>query len=483
MKTDEGYELIKGLIETGAANDPKVRSLLDRIAKGDADFKTTSEYSRIVSEILGTSFSEHILDLDGEAREEVCRMLLHDRYEDINDVLAEVQTSLDAKTGINIRPKKPPFQSERVASFAHSLADLTVADQVIKRRAKNGSANISMSDHDRYMKANAELRNKAGLKCYIERETDGKCCEWCTKMAGRYAYPDDTPKDVFRRHDNCGCSVTYKNGRQRQDVWSKKTWEADKDERISKASGKEPTVFTKADAQAKESEILAQRRLTYDRKRGIIIANHKMAATGQQPPDFSLYEVREDFEAVQAVKKMMVEELGILENNIDLSGIKNADVLEPFVNQLVRIQKDTAMSFPAIAATEIIDGDPCCIAGFKPFENILYISSKYFNSKEALLDTMKDWVQKGILPKQAKTIRYLAEHETAHIRIPDAKINNTEALDIYREFKNSPRLNQNSASSIYEFYADSVACYRISPSNTPKEMVKAVNFLKKEGIS
>lgn len=272
MKTDEGYELIKGLIETGAANDPKVRSLLDRIAKGDADFKTTSEYSRIVSEILGTSLSEHILDLDGEAREEVCRMLLHDRYEDINDVLAEVQTSLDAKTGINIRPKKPPFQSERVASFAHSLADLTVADQVIKRRAKNGSANISMSDHDRYMKANAELRNKAGLKCYIERETDGKCCEWCTKMAGRYAYPDDTPKDVFRRHDNCGCTVTYKNGRQRQDVWSKKTWEADKDERISKASGKEPTAFSKAEAQAKQSEILARKELTYGAKGGIIQA-------------------------------------------------------------------------------------------------------------------------------------------------------------------------------------------------------------------
>ncbi|MBO4865529.1 MAG: hypothetical protein J5582_03005 [Ruminococcus sp.] len=120
------------------------------------------------------------------------------------------------------------------------------------------------------MKTNAELRNKAGLKCYIERETDGKCCEWCTKMAGRYAYPDDTPKDVFRRHDNCGCTVTYKNGRQRQDVWSKKTWEADKDERISKASEKEPTAFTKAEAQAKQSEILARKELTYDDKRGII---------------------------------------------------------------------------------------------------------------------------------------------------------------------------------------------------------------------
>ncbi|SFB94913.1 hypothetical protein SAMN02910406_00885 [Ruminococcus albus] len=144
------------------------------------------------------------------------------------------------------------------------------------------------------MKANAELRNKAGLKCYIERETDGKCCEWCTKMAGRYAYPDDTPKDVFRRHDNCGCSVTYKNGRQRQDVWSKKTWEADKDERISKASGKEPTVFGKVEAQAKQSEILARKELTYDDKRGIIYyrkgkSHRRLSSEGRQIIDKPTY--------------------------------------------------------------------------------------------------------------------------------------------------------------------------------------------------
>lgn len=121
-----------------------------------------------------------------------------------------------------------------------------------------------------YIKKNAEFRSKAGLNCYIERKDGHNCCDWCTKMAGRYAYPDDTPKDVFRRHDNCGCSVTYKNGRQRQDVWSKKTWEADKDERINKASGKEPTVFGKAEAQAKQSEILARKELTYDEKSGIM---------------------------------------------------------------------------------------------------------------------------------------------------------------------------------------------------------------------
>ena len=51
-----------------------------------------------------------------------------------------------------------------------------------------------------------------------------ECCKWCSAIAGRYEY-SEAPEDIYRRHDNCGCTVTYENGRTRQDVWSKKTWE------------------------------------------------------------------------------------------------------------------------------------------------------------------------------------------------------------------------------------------------------------------
>ena len=50
------------------------------------------------------------------------------------------------------------------------------------------------------------------------------------KACGRYLYPESTPHDVFRRHDNCGCSVTYEDGEMRQDTWSKRTWQASPEE-------------------------------------------------------------------------------------------------------------------------------------------------------------------------------------------------------------------------------------------------------------
>jgi len=44
-------------------------------------------------------------------------------------------------------------------------------------------------------------------------------------MAGRFEYGEE-PDDIYRRHDNCDCTVTFENGRKRQDVWSKREWEA-----------------------------------------------------------------------------------------------------------------------------------------------------------------------------------------------------------------------------------------------------------------
>lgn len=61
---------------------------------------------------------------------------------------------------------------------------------------------------------------------------------------------DNKLDDIYRRHDNCGCSVTYENGRQRQDVWSKRTWEVPKEG----AGASDPVVFTKEQAEKLQAE-------------------------------------------------------------------------------------------------------------------------------------------------------------------------------------------------------------------------------------
>ena len=60
------------------------------------------------------------------------------------------------------------------------------------------------------VKANADFQHKAGLSPKIIRKSDGNCCEWCSKLAGVYDYPCDST--VYKRHNNCNCTVEYNPG-------------------------------------------------------------------------------------------------------------------------------------------------------------------------------------------------------------------------------------------------------------------------------
>jgi hypothetical protein len=211
-------------------------------------------------------------------------------------------------------------------------------------------------------------------------------------------------------------------------------------------------------------------------KGGIIKSeNLKMSAPLQKPPDFSKYEVKSDLKTVEAFKETVSAKLGIPISDISLDGIRNTEVLEPFINRIEQIQKETGMKMPALRSLSVIDGDETCIAGYKRYENTLYISSKYFNSKDALVDTLKEWANNGTLPKQGKTIRYLAEHETAHIRIPASDIESEEGFEIFR--KAMKRGLCENDKNIYEFYADCEALDRMGYSD--KNIQDAVEYLKR----
>ena len=81
-------------------------------------------------------------------------------------------------------------------------------------------SNAAQSLYDDYVKTNASFRSNAGLKAKIVRTMHGKGCKWCRNLAGTYSYPD-VPRDVYRRHDNCSCTVTYVTEKGTQDVWNK----------------------------------------------------------------------------------------------------------------------------------------------------------------------------------------------------------------------------------------------------------------------
>lgn len=214
--------------------------------------------------------------------------------------------------------------------------------------------------------------------------------------------------------------------------------------------------------------------LNSDGKNGIM----GMSAKEQKPPDFSKYPIKDDSVAVSRVKSTLKKELGLSAEDIDLTGIRNADVLNPFVIRLSKISKETGFKVPKIKAVDVIDGDALCIAGYKPYENTLYISSRYFNSKSALNNTLAEWSNNGILPRRASSINFLAEHEAAHIRIPSDIIETETAQKI---FKNAVKKGVcKNDLNIYEYYADCLALSRMGTIDNGIQ--KAVEYLYLKGV-
>lgn len=249
---DIGAELlgkIRAEFQKTCKADKYIQSVLKKIEGGTAKMEEVALLSKQlgfrVSQTIGTHVNVAALP-DGKMyyniADTILTGVLKDNYDIINSAATECQKALDNQAGINITPQQAAFPTERVQAVVNAASVPDIAEEVMIRRMTAPAQNITESFYNDYVQTNVKFRSDAGLDCYIIRNDHGGCCEWCAKLAGKYHYPEDVPKDVYRRHDNCGCTVTYLNGRKAQNVWDKTKWNVSDDEleRMKKAGAREP---------------------------------------------------------------------------------------------------------------------------------------------------------------------------------------------------------------------------------------------------
>ncbi len=161
-------------------------------------------------------------------------VLLKD-YEIGAELAGLAQQSLNEQAGLGLKATRANFAADRIDGLVEKFFgyDKTADGLWV---LKDPMRTFSYAAVDDTARVNAEFQSKAGLRPRIIRCTDGHCCEWCSRMAGTYDYPGNVPRDVYRRHANCNCTVEYDpgGGKREQDVWSKRWTRAEESGKIER---------------------------------------------------------------------------------------------------------------------------------------------------------------------------------------------------------------------------------------------------------
>lgn len=224
-------ERIQKEFESLYRRNKKIQQLLEIINSGKGTYEEANEYAIEVGEILAKCYADSITEEilpDGKMYYNIAKRTIEptmqNNFDLISNVSVSAQEALNQKANIGLAVEYPEINQYKIDSIINKLT----SDQFNKVAfiLKEPVVHFSQSIVDDTIKANAEMHSKSGLHPKITRKVRGGCCKWCMNLAGTYAYPDDVPDDVYRRHDHCRCEVLYDpgEGKQVQNVHTK-SWE------------------------------------------------------------------------------------------------------------------------------------------------------------------------------------------------------------------------------------------------------------------
>lgn len=245
---DKNAEVLARILEEmtgGMADSRKIRQIAEKTAQGTATYADALEFARESGRIMTGSMRKNIPDVltDGklyrEAADQVVRKPLQRSGKQVAQAAADIQQRLNEEADIGINAIVPELNDDQITGI---ITDICNAESYASGadRLFTQVENFLEGTVDDCVQENASFQYQAGLSPKIERRAVGKCCAWCSRLAGTYEYADvsDKGNDVFRRHKNCHCIVSYipANGaKRRQNVHSKRWTDDGRDDRIAMA--------------------------------------------------------------------------------------------------------------------------------------------------------------------------------------------------------------------------------------------------------
>lgn len=234
---------IKSEFEGARLDSEVLKDLLSKLHHSKASYLDANQYAieigEILSKALGASLTNETLP-DGKMYYNIAQRLLTDvlgrNYELVSDYAEQVQKNLNSEAKIGLAAQVPELNQDRIDGLVNRLASEESFDDV-KWLLVDPIVIFSQSIVDDSIRKNAEFHHKVGLSPKIVRRVVGHPCKWCKSLEGSYNYPE-VPKDIYRRHGKCRCTVDYHPGNgKKQNVHTKRWAESQKSAKIEVLKG------------------------------------------------------------------------------------------------------------------------------------------------------------------------------------------------------------------------------------------------------
>lgn len=243
----ELLELIQKEFQKNFEADTTIKRIYGMMENGVASYIEANEFSIRVGEILSNAYLKYLsVDTLPEGRfwyniaTTIMQPTLENNYDLIIEVCESAQQLVNTSSGVGLGFVQPALNQNKIDGFIDKLSNTENFDD-IEWMLEEPVVNFSQAVVDDSIKANANFHARSGLSPKIVRKlssyetkvaTRGKQkikyqvpCKWCEALAGTWDYydmPDFVADNIFRRHENCRCTVEYASDGKRQDVWSKK---------------------------------------------------------------------------------------------------------------------------------------------------------------------------------------------------------------------------------------------------------------------
>ena len=213
----ELWQDISRIFDEQISKDKTLARLMARVKNGKASFEDAQKIAIRIGEHSGGAL-EKVLTVerlpDGHlywniAERTILPSMKRD-YQLVAEATEEIQATLNQAAGIGFKPVVPGFDESRGKGLIDRIVSEDTIDDV-SWALRDPITRLAQSVVDDFVRENAAVQSRAGMRPQIIRTAEPGACRWCQDLAGTYDYADvrDKGNEIYMRHNNCRCTVTY----------------------------------------------------------------------------------------------------------------------------------------------------------------------------------------------------------------------------------------------------------------------------------